>query len=93
MAHRHDDAQSDGIDSNHGQFGPDSAGQSGDTQGLSSIVDAADESVEELVDDGQDYEAEVLEGLEDAADHPEQQVHTREDQVRMAELPPLRERE
>ncbi len=93
MAHRHDDTQSDEIDSDHGQFGPDSAGQSGDTQGLSSIADAADESVEELVDDGQDYEAEVVEGLEDAADHPEQPMHTREDQARMPELSPLRQRE
>lgn len=84
------DEQPDEIGSNHGQVGPDSAGQSGDTQGLSPIADAADESVEELAGDGQYYEAEVIEGVEDAADHPEQPLHTREDQVRPAELPPLR---
>ena len=45
-----------------GQVGPDSGGQSGDTQGLSEIADAADESVEELADTGQAYEAEVIRG-------------------------------
>ncbi len=52
------------------------AGQSGDTQGLSSNAEAAGESVEELADAGQDYEADVVLGLEDAADHPEQPVPT-----------------
>lgn len=89
MTNRNNDAQPDEIESNHGQVGPDSAGQSGDTQGLSPIADAAAESVEELADDGQYYEAEVIEGVEDAADHPEQSLHTREDQVRTRELPPL----
>jgi len=58
--------------------GPDSGGQSGDTQGLSNIADAADESVEELADTGQSYEADVVEGMEDAADHPEQPVRSHE---------------
>ena len=48
-------------------------------RGLSEIADEADESVEELADTGQDYEAEVIEGVEDAADHPEGPVHTHED--------------
>ena len=48
-----------------GQVGPDSGGQSGDTQGLSPIADAAEESVEELADSGQSYESEVVEGVED----------------------------
>ncbi|MEP7117676.1 MAG: hypothetical protein ABI880_08845 [Acidobacteriota bacterium] len=61
-----------------GQLGPDSGGQSGDGQGLSPIADAADESVDELVDTGQNYEAEVVIGVEDAADHPEQPVRTHE---------------
>ena len=46
--------------------------------GSSEIADAADESVEELADTGQDYEAEAIEGVEDAADHPEQPVRTHE---------------
>ncbi len=60
------------------ESGPDSGGQSGDTQGLSNIEDAADESVEELADTGQGYEADVIEGVEDAADHPEQPVRSHE---------------
>ena len=43
-------------------MGPDSAGQSGDTQGLSDVAEADSESVEELVEEGQSYEAEVIAG-------------------------------
>ena len=89
MTQREHDAQPDPPDRDHGQFGPDSAGQSGDTQDLSPHADAADESVEELADDGQYYEAGVIEGVEDAADHPERPAHTRQDQSRQPELPPL----
>jgi hypothetical protein len=53
-----------------GQGGPDSGGQSGDTQGVSQAVEAAEESVEELAAAGQDYEAQILKGVEDATDHP-----------------------
>ena len=74
--------QLDDRDHDSGQVGSDSGDQSGDTQGLSEIADAADESVEELADTGQAYEAEVIEGVEYAADHPEKPVHTREDQSR-----------
>lgn len=58
--------------------GPDTAGQSGDIQGLSSNAESAGESVGELADSGQDYEADVVQGLEDAADHPEKPVPTHE---------------
>ena len=75
---------------NPGQVGPDSGGQSGDTQGLSPIAEEAPESVEELADNGQDYEAEVVEGVESAADHPERPVHTHEDQVSAAGSGPAR---
>jgi len=61
-------------DETSGQLGPDSGGQSGDTQGLSPVAEAADESVEELADEGQDLEAEIVQGIEDAGDHPEQPV-------------------
>jgi hypothetical protein len=70
------DAQMDELGTDAGQVGPDSAGQSGDAQGLSDVADAADESVEELADTGQPYEAEVIDGVEDAADHPERPVPT-----------------
>jgi hypothetical protein len=73
-----DEANLDELGNDPGQVGPDSAGQSGDAQDLSSIADAADESVEELADTEQAFEAEVISGVEDAADHPERPVHTHE---------------
>ncbi len=57
--------------------GPGSAGQSGDTQGLSDVEEATSESVRELVEDGQFFEAEVVSGIEDAPDG-EVEVHTRQ---------------
>ena len=82
------DAQVDELGNDPGQIGPDSGGQSGDTQGLSRTADDADESVEELADTGQAYEAGLVEGVEDAADHPEKPVHTREDQSRPSDVAP-----
>ena len=60
----------------------DSAGQSGDAQGLSQTADADEESVGELSETDQAYEAGTVEGLEDAANHPERSVHTRENKGR-----------
>ncbi len=59
-------------------LGPGSAGQSGDTQGLSDVAEADSQSVEELVEDGQSFEAEAIEGIEDAADPDVSEVHTRQ---------------
>ena len=89
MNRRASDAHPDEPDADHGQVGPESAGQSGDTQGLSALSEAAGQSVEELAESGQDYEAEVIEGIEDAADHPEKPVRTRQDQIRPPELAPV----
>jgi len=47
------------------------AGQAGDIQGISNIAEADPESVEELLDDGQAFEAEVVSGVEDATDERE----------------------
>ena len=58
--------------------GPNSAGQSGDTQGLSDVEDVGPESVEELVEEGQSFEAEVISGVEDAPEPDESEVHTKE---------------
>jgi len=44
--------------------GPGSAGQSGDTQGLSEVAEAGNESVEELVEEGQYEEAALIESME-----------------------------
>jgi hypothetical protein len=58
--------------------GPDSAGQSGDTQGLSDVEEADSESVEELVEEGQSFEAEVISGVENAPDADVDEIHTKE---------------
>ncbi len=58
--------------------GPDSAGQSGDVEGLSDEAEATSDSVEDLVESGQYYEAEVVEGIENAPDADEAEVTTHE---------------
>ena len=58
--------------------GTGSAGQSGDTQGLSDVAGAGSESVEELLEEGQSFEAEAISGVEDAPDPDVAEVHTRE---------------
>jgi hypothetical protein len=58
-------------------LGPGSAGQSGDTQGLSD-VEAGPESVEELLEEGQAFEAEAISGVEDAPDPDVAEVHTKQ---------------
>jgi hypothetical protein len=87
---RDNKAQLDELGSDPGQVDPDSAGQSGDTQGLSQIVDSAHESVEDLADTEQAYEAEAVSGVEDAADHPERPVRISEDYARSDDTPPKR---
>ena len=65
-------------------LGARSAGQSGDTQGLSADAEEADsESVEELVEEGQSFEAGVVAGVEDADARPREvrSKQTREDDV------------
>ena len=61
-------------------MGPGSAGQSGDTQGLSDVAEAGSESVQELIEEGQYFEAEVLLGVEAADAADEKEVHTKEDE-------------
>ena len=50
----------------------------GDDQGLSAVEDVDSESVSELVDEGQAFEAEVVDGVERAADADESEVKTHE---------------
>lgn len=64
--------------SNRRGLGPASAGQSGDTQGLSRREFEDSESVEELMEEGQYMEAEAVSGVENAPDADESEVHTRE---------------
>jgi hypothetical protein len=75
---RDDEVQIDELADAPEEAASDSAGQSGDAQGLSQVADADEESVKELTETEQTYEAAAVEGLQDAADHPERAVHTRE---------------
>jgi N utilization substance protein A len=59
-------------------LGPGSAGQSGDTEGLSDVAEAGPESVEELIEEGQPFEAEAIEGVEEASGEDVEEVHTRQ---------------
>lgn len=59
-------------------MGPGSAGQSGDTQGLPDVAEAGSESVEELLEEGQSFEAGVLLGVENALDPDVSEVHTKQ---------------
>jgi hypothetical protein len=55
-----------------------SGGQSGDTQGIAGDPDVDSESVEQLLEEGQSFEAEILNGVENAPDPDQSEVHTRE---------------
>ncbi len=59
-------------------LGPGAGGQSGDVQGLSRAEDVDSESVEELAEEGQDFEAEVVSGVENAPDADKGEVRTKE---------------
>jgi N utilization substance protein A len=59
-------------------LGADSGGQSGDIQGLSRGEIADSESVTELAEEGQDYEAGVISGVENAPDADQGEVRTHE---------------
>jgi hypothetical protein len=88
MRTRGREAAPDELGDDPGQVGADSAGQSGDSQHLSYLEDANDESVEELADTDQAFEAAAVEGVEDATDHPERPVHTHLEYGRPDDLPP-----
>lgn len=59
-------------------LGAASAGQSGDTQGLSRREFDDSESVEELLEEGQYAEAEAVSGVENAPDADQGEVRTRQ---------------
>jgi hypothetical protein len=60
--------------------GPESRSgeQSGDLQGLSRLEGADSESVDELIEEGNAFEADVVAGVERADNNDEQEVHTHE---------------
>jgi hypothetical protein len=87
------EARPDELGNDPRQVGMNSAGQSGDPQELSIVEDANEESVDELADTDQAMEAAAVEGVEDAADHPERPTHTHEEYGRPDDLPPNRKRD
>ena len=66
------------VSTRHKGGGTDSAGQSGDTQGLSDRAEAGPLSVEELLEEGQSFEAEAIGGVEDAPDPDVAEVYTKQ---------------
>ena len=52
--------------------------ESGDLQGLSRVEGADSESVDELLEEGNAFEADVVSGVESADNADEQEVHTHE---------------
>jgi hypothetical protein len=59
-------------------LGARSGGQSGDLQGLSNRESADSESVDELLEEGNAFEAEVVKGVEGVPDADEGEVRTHE---------------
>ena len=64
-------------------FAPEGLGgrsgeQAGDLQGLSNVQRADSESVDELLEQGNAFEADVVKGVEDAGDTDEREVRTHE---------------
>lgn len=58
--------------------GPNSGGQSGDLQGLSNTAGADSESVDELLEEGNAFEAEVVEGVQNVPDADQGEIRTHE---------------
>lgn len=54
------------------------SGQTGDLQGLSRVEEADSESVDELVEEGNQFEAGAVAGVEEADNSDEREVHTHE---------------
>jgi hypothetical protein len=56
-------------------MGARSGGQAGDLQGLSDAAGADSESVDELLEEGNAFEAEAVKGVQDAKDEGEARTH------------------
>src|SRR6266700_4132256 len=84
------EAQPDELGSDPKEVGANSAGQSVSSLGLSDEPEVTEDSVEDLSDTAQAIEAAAVEGIEDAADHPERPVHTHEEYGRPDDVPPKR---
>jgi len=82
------EAQKDELGSDPRQVGAKSAGQSVGSLGLSDQADSTEDSVEDLADTDQAMEAAAIEGVEDAADHPERPTPTHEEYGRPDDATP-----
>jgi hypothetical protein len=68
------------VDLDTAGLGPKFGGQSGDLQGLSNVEGADSESVGELLEEGNAFEAEVVKGVEDVRDADQGEVRTHQKQ-------------
>ncbi len=84
------EAQPDELGSDPSEVGMNSAGQSASALDLADEPDATEDSVEDLADTDQAIEAAAVEGVEDAADHPERPTHTHEEYGNPEDVPPRR---
>ncbi len=84
------EAQLDELGKDPAEVGANSAGQSASSEGLSADADETEDSVEDLSDTDQAYEAAAVEGVEDAANHPERPTHTHEEYGNPEDVPPRR---
>jgi hypothetical protein len=84
------EARPDELGNDPRQVGDRSAGHGAELQRLSPVEEANEESVDELSDSDQAIEAAAVEGVEDAAGHPERPVHTHEEYGRPDDVPPNR---
>ena len=82
------EARPDDLGRDPGQVGTKRAGQTASALGLSAEAEAAEDSVEDLSDTDQALEAAAVEGIEDAADHPERPTHTHEEYGHPDDVPP-----
>ena len=82
-----DDGSPEGSGAPDG-VGPDSAGQSGSTEGLSEVAGAESESVSELAEEGQAMEAGIVSGVENAPPADEAEVTTHERHPDEDQIPP-----
>ncbi len=62
----------------HDGFGPSAAGQSGDIQQMPNVADVDSQSVEELAEEGNAFEADAVLGVDDAKEPDVSEVTTRQ---------------
>jgi hypothetical protein len=84
------EAQLDELGSNPSEVGMNSAGQSASSLGLADEPEVTEDSVEDLADTDQAVEAAAVEGVEDAAGHPERPAHTHAEYGNPEDVPPQR---